>query len=102
MNTIVPLRYQATEYDCGCAAVINAINYVSSFSDVPPFFLKVIYGVCLNEVNQTGIFGREGTSPDAMKYLASWVNRYSQKTGFSLHCKVFEDDAVIFSGGQNL
>lgn len=87
----VPLKYQITEYDCGSTAVINAINYVVPFSDIPASFLKVIYGVCLNECNQTGMIGREGTSPEAMKYLAQWINRYSQKTGFPLHCDCYEE-----------
>ena len=95
----VPLRYQATEYDCGSTAVINAINYVCDFSEIPAFFLKIIYAVCLNECGFDGTPGSKGTSPDALRFLCSWFNDYSFKTGFPMRCFVYEDNDVTF--GQN-
>ena len=97
---IVPLRYQATEYDCGTTAFLNAISYVSSFSEIPPIFLKVLYNIGLNECNKAGMLGWEGTSLDAMRYLAAWINKYSQRTGFPLKCTCY--DSVDFRKGSVL
>lgn len=90
----VPLRYQATEFDCGSAAIINALNYILDFSEIPPYFLKEIYDICLDEYNVNGLIGGDGTSQDAMKFLVSWFNRYREKTGFPIHCSYFEGSDV--------
>ena len=75
-----PLRYQASEYDCGPVAVINAISCVCDFSDIPPAFLKAVY-----------------------EFIASWINQYNEKTGFPhIHCRVITGNAVSFKEGSAL
>ncbi len=98
----VPLRYQATEFDCGCAAVINAINYVLDFSEIPPCFLKEVYDICLDEYNKYGVLGGDGTSQDAMKFLVSWFNRYSKKTGFPIQCSYYEGTDVTLINNSEI
>ncbi len=101
MNRI-PLRYQATEFDCGSAAVINAISYIFGVSDFPAYFLKEIYDVCLDEYNADGLLGGDGTSQDAMRFLAGWFNRYREKTGFPIRCSCFDGKDVAFADGSKL
>ena len=92
----IPLRYQATEYDCGSAAIINAINYAFDFSEIPAYFLKEIYDVCLDEYNENGLFGGHGTSLNALRYLADWFNRYRETHGFPIHCLCVDGEDVTF------
>ena len=102
MGRKVPLQYQATEYDCGNVAIMNALNYVLDFSSIPAVFLKTVYNVCMNECNTVGMVGTRGTSIEAIRYLAKWFNDYSQKTGFPLKCKIYEDKDVTFLNDSNL
>ena len=98
-----PLRYQASEYDCGPVAVVNAISCVCDFSDIPPAFLKTVYEVSLDKTNQTGHIGREGTSREAMEFIASWINQYNKKTGYPhIHCRIVKGDAVSLKEGSAL
>ncbi len=94
----VPLQYQSTEHDCGTAAIINALNYVLDFSEIPAYFLKEIYSVCLDEIDMPEFLGKqkESTSNDALRFLVSWFNRYSERKDFPLHCEYFEGDKVTF------
>ncbi len=98
----VPLRYQATEFDCGCTAVINAISYIFDFSEIPAYFLKEIYDICLDEYNANGLIGGGGTSQDAMKFLVSWFNRYGEKTGFPIQCSYYEGADVTFMNNSKI
>ena len=98
-----PLRYQASEYDCGPVAVVNAISCVCDFSDIPPAFLKAVYEITLDKCNVTGHVGREGTSKEAMEFIASWINQYNKKTGFPhIHCRVVTGENVSFKEGSAL
>lgn len=102
MGRKVPLQYQATEYDCGNVAIMNALNYVLDFSSIPAVFLKTVYSVCMNECNMVGMLGMRGTSPVAIKCLSAWFNDYSKKTGFPLKCSVYENDDVTFLNNSEL
>ena len=86
----IPLQYQVTEYDCGSAAIINAISYIFDFSAIPAAFLKIIYNVCLDKTKNSKI----QTSQEAMKYLALWFNIYAEQTRFPIHCSIYEGKDV--------
>lgn len=98
----VPLRYQATEYDCGCTAVVNAVNYVADFSSIPAVLLKVVYDICLNECNAVGELGAEGTSTEAMRYIAQWMNEDAGKAGCPISCTLLEGGQVTLRHGSPL
>ena len=92
-----PLSYQTSEYDCGAAAVLNAIKYVLETTEIPPVFLKQIYGVCLDEFDENGLTGGRGTSRAALCFLTEWFNSYSKILNFPLECFFFIDEAVFFA-----
>ncbi len=71
-----PLRYQATEYDCGPTAVLNAITYLYSTEEIPPDFVKAVYNYCLDEYNDLGCPGRHGTLRILLRQsiITVWMN----------------------------
>ena len=89
-----PLRYQVTEFDCGPTAVMNAISYLYSTEEIPPDFVKNVYMHTLDDYDVKGFMGRKGTSPDALRFLTTWFNRYAVTTNFPIHCEYFEADQV--------
>ena len=97
-----PLRYQITEYDCGSTSIINALSYLFDSSEIPVYFLKQIYDICLDECDEDGIIGDNGTSNEAMKFLADWFNAYREKTNFPIYCSYLENDDVTFINDSKL
>ena len=89
-----PLRYQATEYDCGPTAVLNAITYLYSTEEIPPDFVKAVYNYCLDEYNDLGCPGRHGTSQAAIRFMTEWFNNYARCTGYPLRCEYFQGEDV--------
>ena len=82
-----PLRYQATEYDCGPTSVENAISFLFQREEIPPIILKNIMLYCLDQYNTKGEYPKGGTSQIAMRYLSEWLNLYHQVHGFPIHCE---------------
>lgn len=89
----VPLRYQSTEYDCGNTAVLNALNYVLDFSEIPSSFPRAVYYISR---------GNGVASAIAIKVLSEWFNEHSIRTNFPLRCIPFEGDEVTFRDGSRL
>ena len=87
-----PLRYQVSEYDCGPTSVMNAISFLFATREVPPEFVKSIYGYTLDDFNDLGAPCRRGTSNDSLRYLTSWFNRYRERTGYPLRCEFYEKE----------
>jgi len=94
--------YQTTLFDCGPVAIINALNYVLNVDEFPPSFLKMIYGTCLDGLNTDGVVGGNGTSQDAIRFIATWLNDYHEKTNFPLECTCIENDDVTLLNNSNL
>lgn len=88
-----PLRYQASEFDCGPTAVLNAISFLYDTKEIPPEFVKKIYEVSLDEYDGK-MPHRRGTSTTSMRYLADWFNRYAQQTGFPIKAASYIGTAV--------
>lgn len=89
-----PLRYQATEFDCGPTAILNAVSFLFPTEEVPPEFVKTIYQYTLDDVNDLGMPGRMGTSPSALRHLTEWFDRYQIRTGYPMHCEFYTDKDV--------
>lgn len=79
----VPLRYQASEFDCGPTALINAISYLYDSEEIPPDFVKRIYDFSLDDY-LTGRAYHSGTTMQSMRYAADWFGRYAAGTGFPI------------------
>jgi hypothetical protein len=88
-----PLRYQSTSYDCANAAILNAASYISDFTEIPTVFFKKVNEVCLDKCNDIEM---KGTSRDAVKHIANWLNEYSNNTDFFIRCKIYEGADVTF------
>lgn len=84
-----PLRYQATEFDCGPAAVLNAVSFLYETDEIPPDFVKKIYEISLDDYNGNRAFHR-GTSTNAMRFLAGWFNCYAERTQFPVRTEFYE------------
>ena len=53
-----PLRYQATEYDCGPTSMTNAIIYMFDRSEIPPDVMRHIGQGTLDSFDENGHVGR--------------------------------------------
>lgn len=95
-----PLYYQLSEYDCGATSVLNALTYLFERQEIPPDFLKCIIQCCMDSYNEKGEPYRCGTSPDAMRYLAAWMNRYAQTMKFPLYCEHLRGSEVHLDKGS--
>lgn len=96
-----PLRYQATEYDCGPTALLNAVAYLYDVEEIPPDFPKNIYGYTLDECNEHGVACRRGTSTNSMFFMASWFNTYAQATKYPIETEFFRDQDVKLEQIEN-
>ena len=69
-----PLRYQATEYDCGPTTMTNAIMFLFEREEIPPDLIRHIGQCTLDSFDDKGHCGRFGTSGAAVRYFGSWLN----------------------------
>lgn len=69
-----PLRYQATQYDCGPTTMTNAIMYLFEREEIPPDLVRHI-GLCtLDSYDRNGRCGMYGTTGAAVRYFGTWLN----------------------------
>lgn len=69
----VPFRQQATDYDCVPTTFINALNYLFSRSEIPPFIVQRVYKECLDGE------GSRGTTSRAIRDLGYLLSKYKDK-----------------------
>jgi len=86
-NLKIPLNYQRSEYDCVPTTFLNALSYLCDREEIDPVIIKAIYRHSLDSRDSHGNPGKRGTSEQAVKSLAIWVNEYSRKIGLGIHCK---------------
>lgn len=80
----IPLSYQRTEYDCGPTALLNGLSFLFDREILPPDFPSRIMSYCLDGYDKQGRAYHHGTSAAAMRFISSWLNGYSEATGFPL------------------
>lgn len=88
-----PLRYQATDADCGKTSFVNAFMYLFERSEIPPQvvdFVTRVTGDCNLAVN--GYY--RGTSAHALAFMAAWCNDYLVKAGLPVRCQALAGDEV--------
>lgn len=96
-----PLRYQATDADCGKTSLVNAFMYLFERSEIPPQvidFITRVTGDCNLAVR--GYF--RGTSANAMAFMAAWCNDYLVKAGLPIRCQMLYGDEVSMADGSPL
>ena len=96
-----PLRYQATDADCGKTSMVNAFMYLFERSEIPPQvvdFITRVTGDCNLAVN--GYY--RGTSAHALAFMASWCNDYLVKAGMPVRCQALSGDEVSLRDGSPL
>jgi hypothetical protein len=87
-----PLRFQATEYDCGTTSLINAISYLFEREEIPAEIIKEITISTLDEFDEAG--NKAGTSRYAMNMITHWITSFSKVRNFNLRCERLEGGQV--------
>lgn len=88
------LDYQTSEYDCGPVSLLNAIRYLFHREEVPPDLVKFVTLYCMDTYNEKGELCKQGTSAAAMKFMASWLNDFSQYRNFPVRCTFLSKEHV--------
>lgn len=92
-----PLSYQSTEYDCGPASMLNAINFLFHRKDISPDVIKNITLYCLDSYNKKGEAYKSGTTGMAMLFLANWLNQFGKVKKWPIDCEVLNGETVHIS-----
>lgn len=98
----IPLRYQTTEFDCGPTALMNAVSYLFDCETIPPDIPRRISAIGNDSFDCDCRPGRRGTSAEAMRYAADWLNLYAGTTGFPLRCEFLSGEQVNLEPGSAL
>ena len=97
-----PLRYQATEYDCGPTSMTNAIIYMFEREEIPPDLIRHIGQGTLDSFDENGHAGRYGTSGAAIRYFGSWLNELRYAGLLPIESRYEEKEDVFFGNGSRL
>lgn len=97
-----PLRYQATEYDCGPTAITNAIMFLFDREEIPPDLIRHIGQGTLDSFDEKGHCGRYGTSGAAIRYFGSWLNELRYAGLLPIESCYLEKDDVQLGEGSRL
>lgn len=97
-----PLRYQATEYDCGPTSLINAIIYMFDREEIPPDLVHHIGQCTLDSFDENGHAGRYGTSGAAVRYFGSWLNELRHSGLLPIKSWFTEKEEVFFGKESRL
>ena len=97
-----PLRYQATEYDCGPTSMTNAIIYMFDREEIPPDLIRHIGQGTLDSFDENGHIGRYGTSGAAIRYFGSWLNELRYAGLLPIESWFTEKEDVCFGKGSRL
>ena len=93
----IPLSYQISEYDCGPVSLINALNILFDRKTISPCIIKTIYQYTLDCVDTCGRMGRKGTSPQAIQFVADWLNHYARCCNFPIQCRSLTPEEIAFT-----
>ena len=91
-----PLNYQVTESDCGTASFLNALSFVLDREQIPA---RVAHAVMTYTLDNYGVDGCEnsgGTSVQALEYLQSYIEQFSELQDLPLELKISTDQDSNF------
>ena len=97
-----PLRYQATEYDCGPTTMTNAIMFLFEREEIPPDLIRHIGQCTLDSFDDKGHCGRFGTSGAAVRYFGSWLNELRYAGLLSIESSYVNEEDVFFGDSSLL
>lgn len=96
-----PLRYQATCYDCGTTALVDALMALFEREQIPPEVVRFLTAMTCDKCVGTTRELRGGTSAAAMAFAAAWLNDCAGKLGFPIACEQLRgDDVTLRVGGR--
>lgn len=96
-----PLRYQATEVDCGTTSALNALMYLFEREELPPQTIDFV-SRATGDCNLGALGYYRGTSAHALAFIAAWCNDYLTKAGIPIRCQALRDDEVSMAEGSPL
>lgn len=91
----IPLYYQMTKHDCATTSILNALSYSLDNALVKPNLIHGIWNYSLDYIG--GIekeIGSKGTTNEAMRHCASFINNYCEMNGIDLRVLYFEKEEV--------
>jgi hypothetical protein len=91
-----PLRYQATEADCGKTSLTNAFLYLFEREEIAPQLVDYIARVT-GDCNLGLRSYYRGTSGPALAFMAAWCNDYLSRAGMPVRAQALLDDEVSLS-----
>ena len=97
-----PLTYQMTRYDCGPATLTNALRYLLAREESDPELLKAFYERTLDDYGDDGSLGKKGTSHQAMRNVAAFVNAYAAAHRTPLRASVAHGAAASLLPGSDV
>lgn len=92
----VPLRFQATEYDCGTVSLLNAFSYLYEREELPGGLVWAINKYTLDSSDEEGNKGQGGTSKEAILKLTHWITKFASEKDFGVKCIRLEGEDVNF------
>lgn len=96
----IPLRYQATEYDCFPTSCINALIILFGREEIPIELIKIIYEYSLDE-ERNGVIGKGGTSRENVGKIAYYFSKYAKENNFPLKASVLNNEKVTLNNISN-
>lgn len=97
-----PLIYQPTKYDCGPTTIVNALRYLYEREELDPDLLVQTYVRTLDDFNESGEYGKEGTSHQAIRNVVTYFHSYGAGTGFPIDAAVIRGEDVVMEQGARL
>lgn len=88
------LNYQTSDYDCGPTTLTNAIRFLFEREEILPELVKAISLYTLDAYNESGEFGKSGTSRMAMMFLSNWFNQFGRSKSFPITTSFLMDEQV--------
>ncbi len=98
----VPLRYQVTNYDCGCTSLLNGLSILFEREEIPPEVMRRVILCSMDQFGDDSVMGRKGTSHEAMAYIAHWLETCGQAGKLDLTCRYLTGEEVSLSEGGAL
>lgn len=95
-----PLIYQMTRYDCGPTTWINALRFLYEREEIAPELLRAVYGRTLDDFNEEGELGKLGTSHQAMRHVARYLDMYGKATGFPITTAILRGSRASLATGS--
>lgn len=95
-----PLIYQMTRYDCGPTTWVNALRFLYEREEIPPELLRAVYERTLDDFDEDGGLGKLGTSHQAMRHVARYLDRYGRASGFPIVTAILRGPRASLAPGS--